>query len=284
MSAKPRGLKSLIELLRFKDWWFQNGILLLGAAFSDPLSAGNAPRVAAGLAVSSLCLAHGHALNEYFDELRSKLGDDVRLAGRLHAFIYVLLAAALGLACFVSTPTVVIVALIGITSWLHSSPPLSLKNHIFWRLFLNSLGFSLFFLAGAGLNNQLSAGEMLLGGFIFTLYIPLELIHVLAHLEPDKLKGIRTFCLVYGQKRTIALASALFSALILYASALYLLRFASLAFAVWSVLYGSLMLLVLALAYRRDTGGEVYHQLRFRTKMIGVAYGAGLLVVFVCSA
>jgi len=146
---------------------------------------------------------------------------------------------------------------------------------------LNSLGFSLLFLLGASLNDQLSRGELLLGVFIFVLYLPLELIHVLAHKEADKVKGIPTFALVYGERSAIALASVVLVVLMAYAGTLYLLGQASVYFALWSNLNFLLLLLFLGAAYGRNNSGEAYQRLRFETKLIGLIYGTGLLVLFI---
>jgi 4-hydroxybenzoate polyprenyltransferase len=274
------GWRSLCQLLRFKDWCFQNGLFLLGTVYSGFLSYKNWPLFAAGLVVSSLCLAHGYALNHYFDGPQISLRPDARLARSLLLFTYFLLALALGLSCLVSLATLAVVALIGVTSWLHSSPPFSLKKHIFWRLFLNSFGFSLVFLAGASLDNRLSVGELLLGVLIFGLYVPLELIHVLAHMDVDRASGVPTFPLARGEAQTIVWAIIILIALILFAGLLWQLKCVSLAFAGWSGLHLSLLALSLLAFYKRENTISTYAKLRLRAKIVCAVYGLGMLVIF----
>jgi 4-hydroxybenzoate polyprenyltransferase len=220
-------------------------------------------------------------LNEYYDELREKLVKESQTAAGLFHLIYIFLSMALILSWFISMTTFATVALIGITVWLHSSPPFVLKRRLFWRLFLNSLGFALFFLAGASLDNNLSAGEMLMGVFIFGLYLPLELIHVLAHMEADRAKNFPTIALIYGEKKAIALAIIFLAALILYSGLLWQRRFVSMAFAGWSVFHLSLLLLALAASYRQNNNGETYGKLRFRAKIVCSVYGMGMLTIFI---
>jgi 4-hydroxybenzoate polyprenyltransferase len=279
LTPQPGG-RSLLELLRIKDWHLQNGLFLLGAAYSGSLASLSWPLLATGLVVSSLCLAHGYALNQFYDELSQKLEDHPRLARRLLGFTYLLLVLALGLSCLVSRATTAVVALIGLTSWLHSSPPCSLKRHIFWRLFLNSFGFALVFLAGASLDNRLPLADLLMGILIFLLYVPLELIHVLAHMESDRKKGIPTLPLVRGEKNAVAWALATLAALILYGGLLWLLGFASLAFAGWSLCHLSLLMLSLLAFRRRHNTIQTYERLRWRAKIVCAVYGLGLLAIF----
>ena len=278
----PPKLGYRIKLLRYKDWSVQNGIFLLGAFFSDNLLAHSVGFIAASLTLSCLCLAYGYSLNEYFDELKDKLAGDEQTSTELYHFIYVLLAMALGLSWFISGTTAVMVALIGITVWLHSSPPFVLKRQLFWRLFLNSLGFALFFLAGASLDDHLSTGEILMGIFIFALYLPLELIHVLAHMEADQAKGFPTVALIYGERTTIVLAIICLAGLILYLGILWQLGFVSMVFALWSFFHLSLLLLALVASYKQDNNIEMYANLRFRAKIVCAIYGIGMLTIFAC--
>lgn len=279
--APPQKLKYHIQLLRCKDWSVQNGVFLLGAFFSDDLLSQSWGFIAASLILSCLCLAYGYSLNEYFDELKDKLSDSPQTAAQLFQLIYIFLGLALLVSWFISTTTFVTVALIGITVWLHSSPPFLLKRQLFWRLFLNSLGFALFFLVGASLNHNLSRGETMMGVFIFGLYLPLELIHVLAHMDSDKTKGFPTVALVYGEKKAIILGIIFLIALTIYAGRLWQLKFVSTAFVAWSVLHLSLLLLALGAVYRQRNNHQTYGKLRLRAKIVCSIYGIGLLGIFV---
>lgn len=279
--AVPQKPSYRIKLIRFKDWSVQNGVFLLGTFFADNLLAQSLGVIVASVVLACLCLAYGYALNEFHDDLQEKLADDPRTARELYQFIYILLTMALVLSFFLSRMTFAMVALIGVTVWFHSSPPYRLKRRLFWRLFLNSLGFGLFFLTGASLNNHLSTAEILMGIFIFGLYLPLELIHVLAHMEADQAKGLSTFAHVHGQKKTIALAIALLGGLILYSMIICGLGFASVAASVWSIFHLTLLAVALMSFYRRDHSVETYTKLRLRTKIVCAFYGMGLLALLV---
>jgi 4-hydroxybenzoate polyprenyltransferase len=228
-----------------------------------------------------MCLTYGYSLNEYYDELKEKLVGDARTVTGLSYFIYFLLALALVLSWAISTTTLMTVALIGVTVWLHSSPPFRLKRHLIWRLFLNSCGFGLFFLTGASLDNQLSTGEILMGVFIFGLYLPLELIHVLAHMEADKAKKLPTVAHIFGEQKTIVLAVIFLASLIFYSALLWQLQFVSLAFAGWSGFQLLLLLLILAAFYKRDNNAETYQKIRFRSKIVCAIFGMGMLAILI---
>ncbi len=277
----PQNLKYSLRLLRCKDWSVQNGVFLLGAFFADDFLAHGLDFVIASLLLSCSCLAYGYALNEFFDELREKLTDDLSFTTGLHRFIYFFLALALIVSWQVSQITFALVFLIGITVWLHSSPPFRLKRKLFWRLFLNSLGFGLFFLTGASLDNHISTAELCMGAFIFGLYLPLELIHVLAHMDADRGKGLPTFAIVHGEKRTIILALVFLVGLILFSAILCEMKFISLFQAGWSILNLSLLLLSLLTFYKQHNDAEIYRKLRLRTKITCAIYGMGLLAIFV---
>ena len=280
-TTAPQKPKYCLQLLRCKDWSVQNGIFLLGAFFSDNLLAQGWKFVAASLVLSCLCLAYGYSLNEFYDELKDKLLDAPRTAAQLFYLIYIFLGMALLLSWFISITTFVMVVLIGITVWLHSSPPLVLKRRLFCRLFLNSLGFALFFLAGASLDNHLSVAEMLMGVFIFGLYLPLELIHMLAHMEADRAKNFPTIALIYGEKKAIVLGTIFLAVLIFYLGLLWQMRFVSMAFAAWSVFHLSLLLLALAASYHQNNNGKTYGNLRLRAKIVCSVYGMGMLTIFI---
>jgi len=280
MPTSPK-LQHCLKLLRFKDWSVQSGVFLLGAFLADDLLKYPWGFIAASLLLSSLCLAYGYALNEFFDDLQEKLADDPKTATQFHVLIYFFLAGALIVSWWISFTSFVVMALIGVTVWLHSSPPLRLKRQLFWRLFLNSLGFGFFFLLGASLDNHASVGEMLMAVYIFGLYLPLELIHVLAHMDADRAKGLSTFALAHGQKKTIILAIVCLAALILYSGLLCQMRFISLALAVWSSVHLLMLSLALMLFYQRENSVETYAKLRFRTKIVSAFYGAGMLAILV---
>lgn len=279
--ASSQKLKYHIQLLRCKDWSVQNGVFLLGAFFADNLLSQSGGFIAASLILSCLCLAYGYSLNEYFDELKDKLSDAPQTAAQLFFLIYIFLGIALVLSWFISTTTFAMVVLIGITVWLHSSPPFVLKRRLFWRLFLNSMGFALFFLVGASLDQNLSTSETMMGVFIFCLYLPLELIHVLAHMDSDQIKGFPTVALVYGEKKAIILGIIFLIALMVYSGLLWLLQFVTIAFAAWSVLHLSLLLLALVAVYRQSNNHQTYERLRLRAKIVCSIFGIGLLAIFI---
>lgn len=270
-----------LKLLRFKDWSVQNGVFLLGAFFSENFLNHTPAFIVASLLLSCLCLAYGYSLNEFFDDLKEKISNDRALAASLHRFIYWLLSAALIVAWLISLLAFVNVILIGITVWLHSSPPFRLKQRLFWRLFLNSLGFGLFFLAGASLDNQLSRGEVLMGIFIFGLYLPLELIHVLAHMDADRSKDLKTFALVHGETKTIRLGLILLGLLICYHAVLWKMSFVPAAVAGWSAFTLALLFASLVSFRQRGDRIEAYRKLRVHAKIVCAVYGIGTLAILV---
>ncbi len=280
----PQKLRYGVQLLRIKDWSVQNGVFLLGAFFADDFLGRSWSFIGASLVLSCLCLAYGYSLNEFFDEIKEKVAGDETTTREMMRCIYAFLIFSLGVAWMISFTTFAIVSLLAVTVWLHSAPPFVLKRRLFWRLFLNSLGFGLFFLAGSSLDNHVSGGEALMGLFIFGLYLPLELIHVLAHMEADRIKGFPTLALVHGERRTMLLAVASLGCLIAYSILLAWQTVISPVFAGWSVFNLLLLLLSLVAFYKRTNSSEMYGQLRFRAKMICGMYGMGMLGILIGKA
>ncbi len=280
----PQKLRYGLQLLRIKDWSVQNGVFLLGAFFADDFLGRTWGFIIMSLALSCLCLAYGYSLNEFFDEIKEKVAGDAITTREMVRCICAFLIFSLGVAWMISTTTFVIVALLAVTVWLHSAPPFVLKRRLFWRLFLNSLGFGLFFLAGSSLDNHVSTAEALMGVFIFGLYLPLELIHVLAHMEADRIKGFPTLALVQGEKKTMLLAVVLLGCLIGYSGLLAWLGVISPVLATWSVINLLLLLGSLVAFYKRNNSCEVYTQLRFRAKIVCAIYGVGMLSILVGKA
>ena len=123
-----------------------------------------------------------------------------------------------------------------------------------------------------------------MGGFIFGLYLPLELIHVLAHMKSDKEKGFPTFALIHGEKRTIFLAVVCLGCLIAYAVLLALSGVISFIFAGWSMFNLLLLLGSVVATGKRSNDEESYRQLRFRAKIICGLYGVGMLSILISKA
>jgi 4-hydroxybenzoate polyprenyltransferase len=266
------------QSLRFKDWWYLNGLFALGAVSTCfyKLTVGH---LFAGLVISFLYLAHGYAMNEYCDQ-REKPGakspEERDLFGA-----YFLLALNCVLASLFSKDVLILVVLGSVVSWAYSSPPFRFKKRLFLRLFFNSLGFSLLFLLGMLFQNSLSIKGLFLFLFIFLLFIPIELIHVLNDFNDDETNSIVTFPMIFGVKKTIVTISASFMVLAGFSFILYFANFVPVAFVFANVLLALGMLVLMARSYQHAELSLELHRLKIAARALLSIYGAGLFFALV---
>ncbi|MGD0335633.1 MAG: UbiA family prenyltransferase [Candidatus Omnitrophota bacterium] len=278
MSIKTGILKPYIEFLRIKDWWYLNGIFILGVTCAGSLAGKNLLK---GLLVSSLCFAYGYSLNEYFDNSKKHVSGSRRFNGILYKLTpCISLGLALYFAYFISKILFLTVISVGIISWLYSAPPFRLKKHIFLRLFLSPLGYSLFFLLGAGLDKRLSSQEFFMYIYILLFYIPVELMHMLSHIDVDKAAGTPTLPLVYGTRKTMVLMLLLFIILALYSCLLYIAGVMSVYFLLWTLATWTAILVLLGRSYAQNNM-EAFINMKLNARLVFSIYGTGLLVLFI---
>jgi 4-hydroxybenzoate polyprenyltransferase len=83
-------------------------------------------------------------------------------------------------------------------AYLYSAAPFRFKSIPFMDLVVNSTGFSILFLIGYCSLKPLDKSSLLIAILFFLLFIPLQIIHELAHFEKDKSEKAITTVVRYG--------------------------------------------------------------------------------------
>jgi len=277
-------LKNLCEyagFLKFKDWWYLNGIFVIGV-FSDGYWDIKPHYIILGLIASSSYLASGYSLNEYHDHIKNKFRQAGRDGAAFIVIPYILIGSCLLAAFYISTASFLIVLLGFFVSWLYSSVPFRLKRFYLPRLFLNSLGFSIIFLLGVSLSGVYSARSWMLFLFVLILFFPLELIHTLEDIESDIKSGLKTPPVIFGIESTVFSVLAFFILLMLFAAQLYFRRFVSIYFLiVSSVSFFTIALMVFArlARYLEDDNQKLFAGIKQKTRIVMVFFGLSLLLL-----
>ena len=165
-------LFSVTDFVRLRSWWYHNGIFLLGVVFSG-ISKVHFYQIIIGFIGSSLYLAHGYALNGYYDYAGYEDAAALRKNNIvLVIFPWLLLMCNIILSLFL-LPEVLILILFGsVLSWMYSAPPFFIKKNPILRLVFNAVGFSLLFLIGVRLTGVWNKEALsIFHSFVFYLFL-----------------------------------------------------------------------------------------------------------------
>lgn len=200
---------SLTQLLRVKDWLHILGITLLGMLYvSKEMPSGLFPLWA--LIVASLYLAHGYSMNTCFD-LRYGGIISAEDFSRGLAFSYCLFLLNCLIARHLSLYILGIVIIGSLACLAYSARPLRLKRFIVSNLALNSFGFSMLFLLGfVAASGRIGPASFIATAFFFLIFIPLQLVHHIAHTEEDRGQRISALHIRYGMKVVVFALKAAF--------------------------------------------------------------------------
>lgn len=179
-------LRLILIFIRIKDWLHILGLAVLGAVFYYN-SAIKPYHLLPGLLVSSLYLAHGFSLNNFFDvTIDQSIGKRfLPLNPIFHKRFLVISYALLFINCLISLQISQMVFWLVITGSalgvIYSAPPLRLKRHTFLNIALNSLGFSIIFLIGFFSASNDATLSVLMMSILFVLFfipIPINTIRI----------------------------------------------------------------------------------------------------------
>jgi 4-hydroxybenzoate polyprenyltransferase len=282
-ALKAKGI--YLQFFRVSDWIHVLGLTLLGFIFasgSDIVFR----NLFLSLLISSLYLAFGYSLNDYFDiYARHRGANDTPLPVPFKkALILSLLALILN--CFISLSFSIYIfwlVIAGATlAWLYSATPLRLKERPFWELICNSLGFSILFLVGFASAGAIDVQAILMTIFIFLLFLPLQLIHELNDLRQDCSKGINTTAVKFGIIISFNLIFLFLALLIGYTFILhYLLKTARL---FWlTILFCAALAFILLRRLDRHSRRLDTRRLKLDVRYICIVYGLGVLGAFLFS-
>jgi 4-hydroxybenzoate polyprenyltransferase len=268
------------KLIRVKDWWYHNGVFLLGITFTDTCRVSTFSLLK-GFLVVSLYLAYGYGLNEYCDKSYRKYNNVYFFKSFYGIALHLLLAVNLILSFFWVNRLFSFVIIGAVLSWIYSSYPFRLKLKPIFRLFLNGFGFSLLFLMGINITGSLDATSFIMWFYLFLLFIFFELVHDLDDLEQDRQEGIRTLPVIIGIQKTKKII--LTSVFILSVSAFILFMFGIFPglFFVFSIIIYLWVLKLVNVSLPAGVINNNYKGIKKRVRFIFSVYGLGLLILFV---
>lgn len=202
-------IRSFFIFIRIKDWLHILGLTILGIVFYSSSSLFTYGSLSA-LIVSSLYLAHGFSLNNYFDiGIDQFLGKkfipaNQRSHKKLLTLSYMLFLINCLISAKISLLVLYLVALGLIIGLIYSAWPFRLKRLTFSNILLNSLGFSIIFLIGfASVSKTITLPAIMMTVLFALVFIPLQIIHHISHSEADKKGNIQTIYNRYDFKITI---------------------------------------------------------------------------------
>jgi len=269
------------QFIRIRDWWYHNGIFFLGTIFAG-VNGIPIEKIVWGGVVTSLYLANGYSLNEYYDhswaDRKGRTGPRESLASKIPWFIFMV---NLCLAVIFLPEVLLFVFLGGVLSWLYSAPPFRFKGNPILRLLLNASGFSLIFLMGTALSGAIPFRAIGLVLMMVLLFFPIEMIHDLNDAADDRSQGIRTFPVLWGNKTTLNGIVILLTAVIVYVLWLYFLNVIHGGVVILTVLMSAgLILLVSGFISRKEEKTVVGWSLKSRARILLSGYMLGLGVLF----
>ncbi|HNW38888.1 MAG TPA: UbiA family prenyltransferase [Candidatus Omnitrophota bacterium] len=276
-----------LVFIRITDWLHILGLAVLGVAFSSASSLFTFKTLLA-LTVSALYLAHGFSLNNYFDAAIDQRINKVYFpAGpisreRFLIFSYSLFLINCFIASRISVTMLYFIVAGSLLALIYSAPPLRFKKSTLLNIVLNSLGFAIIFLIGfISVGNFISAEALMMSVLLALVFIPLQIVHQIAHSEADKIENILSVYNRYGLQPTIYLINLSLAGLLLWS---LFIGISSLKYA--GVFYLTCLFCFSLFYYLRRVKNspqahpEAAAKLRIIIRRICILYGTGLLLSF----
>jgi 4-hydroxybenzoate polyprenyltransferase len=182
------------NFIRFGDWIYITGLAFFGLFYASDMI--NLYDVGIIFLISSLYLAHGYTLNDYFD-----LGNSNRLVVSLSFLI-----SNLAISFSYSRTVLLFVTCGALIGLLYSGRPFRMKRIIPLNFLLNSVGFSILFAIGFVSNKTISPDLWLLLIYMALALLPPQTVHLLAHRRDYEISKTRTILLIrFYQSSTLVL-------------------------------------------------------------------------------
>lgn len=207
----------MLEIYRFQDWWYLLGLPILGyfSVTKEINLSGLIPLVV----IASFYLAYGYSLNEFSDRKKDILENKSAVFFKELSFpigAFIVGALLLFLFAFNRREAWLVYLTGGIAGYLYSAAPLRFKGRPFLGLIFNALCFAPLFLLGASFVRGIDAFAFLFSLFIFIFFIPIQIIHEIAHYEFDKADNIKTTVCFLGLQRSKVMLMASSAITLLY--------------------------------------------------------------------
>lgn len=277
---------NLIQYFRFfraLDWIHFLGLTILGYVYASRTIIFSRD-LCSGIIIASLYLAHGYSMNECFDnrvdnnvERFRKYSVPFKTAILLSGLVFI---ANLIFAFAYSLPIMLLVIFGALIGFFYSAYPFRLKEIPFLGLICNALCFTPLFIIGYLSFRPLDLNAILMGIFIFILFLPIDLIHQLNDAEEDKAKNLRTTAVACGIKKTIGLIiiSLLLLNLWLWIISRYIVISASFLFLTLS--FSLVVIIYLVKKFYRYGNNISKCNIKLKLRYLFMIYGVGLLIGF----
>ena len=279
-----------LKFFRIYDWLHVLGLPFLGLVYSQ---ANNHDSqflflpVMLVFIISSLYIAHGYAFNEVMDTMIEAGNSDYffkkkkSISFKTALFLsYLPLIINLILAIFFLRNVLILVIAGGIISYLYSSMPLRLKSVPFLDLITNAAGFSILFLIGYCSLKPQDKGSWMITALFFLLFIPLQLVHEIVHLDKDKQGKIETTAVRYGIRGSRVLFSISLLIFTFWPLLLWHLQVLSVYAFPLSVLYSIYAFLNFSRALKSNTC-MLRHDVRIHARLLTIIYGFCMFIVLI---
>lgn len=279
---------ALLNFFRVRDWFHVLGLSFLGFAYAyafqfSPLS------LLLSFIASILYIAHGYSLNETIDTIIAvKYSEDefknkkeVSLKTAL-ALSYTPLLINLAFSVLFSKDIFLLIIAGALLAYFYSAAPFRFKSVPFMDLIVNSAGFSILFLIGYCSLRPLDKNSLLITVLFFLLFIPLQLIHELAHFEKDKSEKAVTTVVRYGIPASLKLFFISLLPFTIWPLFLWHLQILSIYVFLLSVSFSAYIVLRFGKSLKNRVNINL-NDLRIHTRFLTIFYGLCLLFILMKS-
>jgi 4-hydroxybenzoate polyprenyltransferase len=277
-----------LKLFRIHDWVHVLGLPFLGLVYAQldmhDFSFISAPTLLCFIA-SSLYMAHGYAFNESMDtivrvedsEHALKVRENISFKTAL-LLSYVPLLINLILAVFFLKAILPFIAAGWLFSYLYSGRRFRFKSIVFLDLVVNAAGFSILFLIGYCSLKMQSKDSLMIAALFFFLFMPLQMVHEMTHLEQDKIDKTYTTAVRYGIAGSSVLFLISLFIFMLWSLLLWHLQILSSYVFLISLAFSIYMFLISKKVFQSQDYMRI-QDLRIHARVSAILYGVGMFFV-----
>jgi 4-hydroxybenzoate polyprenyltransferase len=163
-------------------------------------------------------------------------------------------------------------------SYIYSSSRFRLKGIAFLDLVVNAAGFSILFLIGYCSLKMQSKGSLMIAALFFFLFMPLQMVHEMTHLEQDKIDKIYTTAVRYGIAGSSVLFLISLFLFMLWSLLLWYLQILSSYVFLMSLVFSIYMFLISKKVFQSQDYMRM-QDLRIHARVSAILYGVGMFFV-----
>ena len=279
---------ALLNFFRVRDWFHVLGLSFLGFAYAYAFQFSLSSLLLSFIA-SLLYIAHGYSLNETIDTIIAVKHSEGEFKNKKKfsfktalALSYIPLLINLTFSVLFLKKILLLIIAGALLAYLYSAAPFRFKSAPFMDLVVNSAGFSILFLIGYCSLKPLDKNSLLITVLFFLLFIPLQLIHELAHFEKDKSENVITTVVRYGIPISLKLFFLSLLPFAIWPLFLWHLQILSIYAFMISFLFSAYIFLRFGKILKNRANINM-NDLRIHTRFLTIFYGLCLLFILVKS-